>query len=245
MKTVIGIIFGISILIVNNVNSTTWGETEIEDPIIEGAKCKVQQPMSSGSYIYQWPSKYDQVFWPFTVKSGIWYCEKSGFISLIGDFERLSNKDKANIAVYLKSNPANIMNFPGTLIHLEKIYSLRESGKEFQNRLLRVLAYQYESSGEIELANSYRRKALKSIEMSLKDEIPEQQKLEYLFLATTYNKQFGDDDRYSLYLNYLIDSLANLKDKELTGYAEYLERLIQEVEGIELGGVLAPIKVSH
>jgi len=95
-------------------------------------------------------------------------------------------------------------------------------------------------NGEVAVANTYRQKALKSIEISLEGELLEQQKLEYLFLATIYNKQFGDDDKYSLYLNYLTDSLANLKDKELTGYAEYLALLIKDAERVELGGILAP-----
>ncbi len=141
MKTVIGVIFTVLTFIVTDISATTWGETDIDDPILKGEKCKVQQPMSSGSYIYQWPSKYDRVFWPLTVKSGIWFCEKSGFIALIGDFKRLSDKDKSRIAVYLKSNLRDFKNISSRLKYLEKIYSLRESENEFNNKLLRVLAY--------------------------------------------------------------------------------------------------------
>lgn len=57
--------------------ATTWGETDVDDPIVKDAKCTVGSPGSYGSYIYGWPSKYDQIFWPVTEESGIWFCPES------------------------------------------------------------------------------------------------------------------------------------------------------------------------
>jgi hypothetical protein len=68
-------------------SATTWGEPQsVPDPLRQDAICKVAEPMSYGSYIYQWPSKYDQVFWPLTVPNGIWFCPESGFAAFIGEF---------------------------------------------------------------------------------------------------------------------------------------------------------------
>ena len=75
------------------VYSTTWGELEVDDPILEGEKCAVHQPASYGSYIYRWPSKYDQVFWPLTDSHGIWFCQESGFTAFIDDFADLSPEE--------------------------------------------------------------------------------------------------------------------------------------------------------
>jgi len=221
-------------------NATTWGKSEVDDPILKGEKCQVSQPMSSGSYIYQWPSKYDLVFWPFTVQSGIWFCEKSGFVAFINDFKKLKTNEIEAISDYLKKNDSAITDFSSMLLRMEKLYSLRESTATFNNRLLRNLAYLFETENKISLANQYRRKALTMIEKSLNGELAEQQKLEYLFLATVYNKQFGDSNKYALYLNELTTNLDLSKDKELEGFVGYLKALVKDVSKVELGGVLAP-----
>jgi hypothetical protein len=46
-------------------SATTWGKSTVKDPV-SGDGVEVQEPMSSGSYIYEWPGKEDQVFWPAT-----------------------------------------------------------------------------------------------------------------------------------------------------------------------------------
>lgn len=228
--------------------ATTWSESEVDDPILDGEKCNVGEPMSYGSYIYQWPAKYDQVFWPETVPSGIWFCEKSGFISLIGDFKRLTDSEKLNISEYLKSNNSKLKGITEKLKHLEKIYSLRHSDENFNNRLLRILAYQYESLGEFKLANEYRRKALHQIEarLILRKEALTYGRLESLFLAVVYNKQLGDENKYSIFLNQLHENIRNIdiKNEEIRDYAKYLEPIIEEVKMIEVGGKLAP-KLEH
>jgi len=77
--------------------STAWGKSKVNDPILKGKKCSINEPMSSGNYIYQWPSKYDQVFWPLTDNNGIWFCEKSGYVSFMEDFEGLTDKENSDI----------------------------------------------------------------------------------------------------------------------------------------------------
>ncbi len=45
--------------------ATTWASSEKTDPMT-GEKVPSHEIMSYGGYIYNWPSKYDLVFWPFT-----------------------------------------------------------------------------------------------------------------------------------------------------------------------------------
>ena len=52
-----------------------------------------------GSYVYEWPEKYDQVFFPVTDGQGLWACA-SGFVGVIGDIE-LSIPEKERIEEYL------------------------------------------------------------------------------------------------------------------------------------------------
>jgi hypothetical protein len=94
---------GVALLILilsSNAFATTWGREERPDPVIDGATCAVSEPMSWGSYIYHWPSKYDQVFFPLTDEHGIWFCRESGFTAFIGDFE-LRPEEKAALAAHL------------------------------------------------------------------------------------------------------------------------------------------------
>ncbi len=48
-----------------NILGTTWADKEFVCPV-----CKTQNTfgviMSYGTYIYQWPSKYQFIFWPMT-----------------------------------------------------------------------------------------------------------------------------------------------------------------------------------
>src|SRR5688500_6341930 len=48
------------------IYATDWEPGEADDPLVHGAKCAGQMPTSYGSYIYDWPDKYDAVNWPIT-----------------------------------------------------------------------------------------------------------------------------------------------------------------------------------
>ncbi|HFB67018.1 MAG TPA: hypothetical protein ENJ60_15905 [Aeromonadales bacterium] len=236
MKYIIIVCFFIS----TNAMATTWGRSEVDDPINASAKCSVSQPRSSGSYIYQWPSKYDQVFWPLTTINGIWYCEKSGFIALIGDFKGLTDLEKDKIQKYLMQNNSRLETIESRLVRLEAIYSLRKSTPEFSNRLKRILAYLYEQNGNIKLANHYRELALKEIELALHGKLKENKRLEYLYLAANYHRQFGHQKESDSFLLKVEDAIKESSDDELKGYKDYLTELIKDTKYIVKGGVLKP-----
>src|SRR5262245_37271311 len=94
-------IAAICLLATSSALATTWTEpTPHPDPVRDGATCQGAEPMSYGSYIYQWPSKYDQVFWPLTDSHSIWFCRESGFAAFVGDFE-LGADERAALASHL------------------------------------------------------------------------------------------------------------------------------------------------
>jgi len=225
--------------------ATTWGESEVEDPIESDFKCKVQEPASSGSYIYQWPSKYDQVFWPLTASQGIWHCKDSGFIAFIGDFSEITEDERIKISQYLKkSDKKNLDTLTSKLELLEVIYSLRNKGDEFNNRTKRVFAYLYEQEGQLELANSYRKSALAEINVFLKTDLSEYKKLEYLYVAANYERQLGNITNSDSKLLMLKNAIEDIQDDKSKGFGNYLLELAKDTLRIKPNGKLAPNKVE-
>jgi hypothetical protein len=217
-----------------------WGMTEVPDPTDETKTCQVSQPKSYGGYIYQWPEKYDQVFWPYTDPKGIWYCEESGFISFIGDFDGMTKGELEKISDYLKRNNHQANDPVSKLSHLENVYSMREKGSRFHIQLLRVLAYRYEVLGYIEKANSYRSKALEGIEKELKGEIGALEEAGCLLVAANYHRQFGNIETSDAYLIKLDKVLEKITDPDSVKFSELIKTLSEKTPLITPGGRLCP-----
>lgn len=242
MKKVALFVSVIALLLSRAGLATEWARAEVDDPINPLYKCKVHQATSSGGYINNWPSKYDQVFWPLIDKNGIWHCEKTGFTAFVDDFQNITLDERKSIALYLKSHYKGSANTKGELLLLEACYALRRTDEKSKIRLLRVLAYQYQESGGLDKANLYRKRALKRIQQSLNGKISEAQKLEYLYVAANYTRLFGDVSTSDTYIEKLNAAIKQLQDKELSGFAEYLSELVKETPRIKLGGILNPSK---
>jgi len=223
-----------------------WAAIEVEDPILEGKICTVHEPTGWGSYIYHSPSKYDQIFWPFSEVFGIWYCTDSGFIALTNDFGPLSAKEIERIREFLEASPLENNDTKSKLKRLDEIYSLRDKDIYFKNKLMRVLAWLYQSESEFEIANEYRMMSLEDIKLSLDRDLPELQKLEYLYLAVNYSKQFGNENDAKDYERQSIISIdsVNDDDDEAKGLAQYLGNLISESVKIIPGGILEPVNTQ-
>ena len=219
----------------------TWTNSEVEDPIAPERTCLVHEPTSYGSYIYNWPSKYDFVFWPFTDPGGIWHCKHTGFTALIGDFEDLSDSEIVTIRTYLATNYDGNDDLETRLTLLEGIYGLREKEPHFRNTLLRVLAQLYLRTGNLDRANGYRKTAFEQIKAFLDDDLPDLTRFEYLYLAANYARQFGDAAASDRYLAELEETINANSDPELSGYVGYLAELAKETPLIRSGGRLAPV----
>ncbi|MEQ1594997.1 MAG: hypothetical protein ABL985_07850 [Casimicrobium sp.] len=213
-------------------DATTWGTTVVKDPLDSSKTCAVSMVNSYGSYIYQWPSKYDQVFFPFTDEASIWYCETSGFVALIGDMESLSKEEIASITSALKreSRPTS---FRDKVVLLERIYKLREKDRRFRNRLLRILARWHQDLDDMPKASELRKAAFHDIVDQLTGKLPTEQKLEYLYLAANYTRYFGDISTSDKYLSELAGAISSSSDAKLSDYASYLKKLANETNNIQ------------
>jgi hypothetical protein len=213
------------------------------DPVRDGATCQVAKPMSSGSYIYGWPSKYDQVFWPLTDPNGIWFCQDSGFTAFIDDFE-LTAEEKQALAEHLPKVYQRSTDKPSLRQRLELLqqsYAKRATKSEDRIRLLRVLAYFNDAElQDYAAATALRKQALALIERALQTKLKDGDRFEYLFVTAAYHREFGDVAKSDTALQGLKSALQGNKDKELAGFVDYLTELSNDVARIAPGGPLAP-----
>lgn len=222
--------------------ATTWGTDTIRDPVT-GASCRVSTPASAGSYVYQWPEKYDQVFWPLTDPMGIWLCVDSGFAAFIGDIG-LDGGEKSAIAAFLRGAPRlpRDASLAQKLERLEAVYALRRLPDDARARILRALAFQYEADGQQVKADALRAQAGALMDARLQDPgVPHDLRLQYLFVTANYARERGDaadaDRRMALLATPLAEAA---QDDTLKDYAEYLAALLASARAIVPGGVLAP-----
>ena len=79
-------------------------------------------------------------------------------------------------------------------------------------RLLRVLAYYDDTEfKDFDGARAFRRQALEMIEAALPTQLPEGERLEYLFVSAAYYREFGDSERSKATVRSLEQSLQQSK----------------------------------
>lgn len=223
--------------------ATTWVEREIRDPV-NGKPCRVAALASSGSYVYDWPEKYDQVFVPVTAAEGIWLCEGSGFASFIGD-DKLGYVERKRIAAFLQRQPepaSGQSDIAAKLQRAEAIYALRDLALERSALVHRILAYDFESLADDPVrARQHRQAALAIMLDRLADEsLAPGTRLEYLFVSANYVRESGDAARADRLLAQLEMRIAEAAGGEFAVYAAYLQSMLPSARTIAPGGRLAP-----
>lgn len=222
--------------------ATTWSETTVVDPI-SGKSCKVATPASMGSYVYEWPEKYDQVFFPVTAVDGIWVCG-SGFASVIGDID-LSGAEKQRITAFLTTLDADERQ-PGStaekLRRAETLYALRDLQPERRALIHRILAYDFERmAGDNDRSAFHRKAALEIMLGRLADEtLSLATRMEYVFVSANYLREFGDPARAERLYSQLEWLITQSAGSQAESYAQYLQSLLVSARTIAPGGLLAP-----
>ncbi|WP_261627223.1 DUF2225 domain-containing protein [Pseudoalteromonas holothuriae] len=231
-----------TIFLAFNTSATKWSESSVDDPFKSGSKCLVNNVLSSGSYVFNWPSKYDQIFFPYTSSAAIWFCKDSGYISFMSDFDNITEEEKSKISTYLKANPQrNVRSLISKLKLIDVIYSFRKASPELSNRNKRILAYLYEQKDKFEVANNYRRAALTEIYELLKTDLTKYKRLEYLYVAANYERQLGNTSNSDKNLTTLQKEIESIQTEELKGFGNYLSKLLSDTPLIKPGGKLEPV----
>ena len=177
------------------VFGTTWAPIELTDPL-SGDPVAAHDVMSYGGYIYHWPSKYGQVFWPFTDEKWICFNPENGYAAFNEDFETLSASEKKRLGPWLLRNydPDRAPDsHEEKLAWLEKVYQQRDMDGEFWSAFYRLMAYVHGDAPEKSML--YVWKALPLLENKLRSNPVGTDRLETLYLLGEYSRRTGDIER--------------------------------------------------
>ena len=200
MRIAIGLLAAVSLSAL--ALATTWTRDDQDDPFSDG-QCVASNPMSYGSYIYQWPSKYELVFWPYTDPAWVWFCPESGYVAFGSNFE-VEEAERQRVGLLLAENRTawQVSDWPrvndnnavygwsehdGILAALEAIARVRDGTDwAFMNRVLAQWHLQ-----DRDEADTYRREALALIDAGLAEKTG-LERAEALYLSGAYHFWFGN-----------------------------------------------------
>jgi hypothetical protein len=234
-RILIATILGAAVL-AQPARATTWAESTVHDPV-SGKKIKVQEPVSSGSYIYSWPGKEDQVFWPMTANNWLWFNPKSGYAAFGDDFEKLEGEALERVKTWLAAHydkakpPASRTE---SLAWLEQIYTQRGMDDDFWCYFYRLMAFEL-SQSDPQKSLEYVRKAMPLLERQLVNPKSDNSRIVTLYLLGEYHRRLGNPNDSRNYFDQV--KSATYQDgegKTLVG-PPYFVKLIEEREKIGSG----------
>ncbi|HEU4778587.1 MAG TPA: tetratricopeptide repeat protein [Steroidobacteraceae bacterium] len=232
---------GAAIVLTPLALATTWGESKVRDPV-SGKNITVQEPMSSGSYIYDWPGKEDQVFWPMTDDSWLWFNTKNGYGAFGDDFKELEGEALERVKTWLaahydKAKP------PLTRIEklewLEQIYGQRGMDEDFWCFFNRLMAFEH-SQDDPAKSLEYVKKALPMLERQLANPKSDDGRIPTLYLLGEYNRRLGNLDVSRSYFDQAKSATYQNRQGETLVGMPYFVELIEEREKRDAPATPAP-----
>lgn len=178
--------------------ATTWASAAVACPVC-GTTGDYMTVMSYGSYIYQWPSKYQYIFWPATESEALYACRKCGYSCLMWDFTDLPAAKKDAVAAALKGVSFGQYDsyldipMPARLAAAEKVYGALACDDRFWCEFDRIKAYHLAATGDAPGAAEARRQALALAEKLAGAPGAEGAAKEYTFIAGAMKHFLGDD----------------------------------------------------
>ncbi len=189
---------------------------------------------SWGSYIYQYKSKYQLVFFPHTWGTSIYLCKRCHFSLFLWDWKEFpknrvedAKKILAGVTVsktfksYTEISPAEKLQIA------EKMYRLLGKDDDFWAMFDRVLAYHLDNDGKTAEAAQARRQALQLEEKFLADPSRQGERKETLALCGILSHFLGDDAVASQRFAEA-STLKYTKGENASGYDAYLTELIKD-----------------
>jgi uncharacterized protein (DUF2225 family) len=151
MKTKILLSLLALFFVAGSLGATTWFPAKHTCPIC-GKKNTYQEIGSYGGYIYQWPSKYQYIYWPLTDNPSVYCCVDCSYSVFMWDFDSVPATKVQAIkqmlsTVKLEKEYKDYLDIPMTrrLEIAESIYKILERDDEFWCRFYRVMGYHYET----------------------------------------------------------------------------------------------------
>lgn len=228
---ILSILFSISIA----SNATTWFPAEHTCPICEH-KDDYEEIGSYGSYIYQWESKYQYIYWPLTDSPTVYSCIKCHFSTYMWDFDSVPENKVDTLKGYLNTVEINkkykdYMDIPMTtrLEIAEGVYEILERDNEFWCQFYRLLGLHYDSSNKAKKAKESRLKALEIARNMLTDSLYTGQEKENYYIIAAMHNFTEQPDSALFYLekaSLLTYENKNIGEESAEGLDEYLSDLI-------------------
>jgi uncharacterized CHY-type Zn-finger protein len=197
------VVFVFTGILAANSFAITWAPAEFECPI-DKEKNTFLVNMSSGSYIYSYPSKYQWVFFPQTDSPTYYICKKCHFTAYMWDFDKVPQDKIAEIkkiltGVKTSKSFKDYQEIPVSerMEIAEKIYGVWGKPESWWEVFYRVKGYHYGKEGLTEKAAEARKKSLEMIQKELKNEKSESPKKILLYISAAM-KHFLSDDKGAL-----------------------------------------------
>jgi len=167
---------------------TSWAPHKISCPLC-GEKITVSVVVSSGSYIYHGPSKYQLVFWPFIDEQVLYFCRHCHLALFMGDFEKLASDKRESLRKALdplKQTQANVEYYQVPMAYrlslAEAAYRILGKDDSFWCHFYRVQGHHLAMAQKTDEALAARTKALNLAEKLLKAGNPNIPEKEALFV---------------------------------------------------------------
>ncbi len=221
--------------------TTTWATVEETCPVC-GETIQLESIASYGSYIYNWPSKLQLVFWPDTDAYGVWFCKHCHYAAFMGDFKHLPDEAVERVREALAA--ARQDEEGDSYAEVSILYRLRMAQVAYEARggstdyfwchFHRVLGYHKAHAGEAEEAREARLHALEVAERMLGAEDNETPAKELLFVVASM-QVFTDQDEAALET---LDRMAaapmeprseGVSEEDMSGYGAYLDEVAAEL----------------
>lgn len=199
-----GIIIVFMLLLFAYAKATTWKPVIRECPI-----CQHQSTYfvinSYGGYIYNWPSKYQYVFWPYIDSNYLYCCPHCRFTAFLCDFSNIPDEKipliKAKLFLtFPNKEEKRYCRIPMTtrLKIAEKVYQALGRDTEFWCTFYRIAGFHYQEEGHLRLAKKSRMKSIKLAKRLFNDpQYGGQEKELLVILSSMYN--FTDQKDSSLF----------------------------------------------
>ncbi|MDH4261437.1 MAG: DUF2225 domain-containing protein [Spirochaetia bacterium] len=209
-----------------SIQATQFGPVEMTDPLTN-EKVPAFTVMSYGSYIYNWPSKYDLIFWPLSDEKWICINLKNGYAAFNNDFEKITEAEKTNLKKWLAGNYSQ-KRMPTThiekLLWLEQLYRQRQMDDDFWSQFYRLMAYVYSDNPDKSI--EYVKKAIPLLHVKLKSKPKGIKRIEVLFLLGDYYRRLNEPEKSLKYFKKV--KAARYKDndgKTKTGHPYFMEMI--------------------
>ena len=179
--------------------ATTWCPVDKECPFC-GTVSTYYEIMSYGSYIYEYPSKYEYIFWPFIEGKILFCCKKCWFTAYSWDFDSIPQGKKPGIkkildklAVWETNGAYTVVPMYYRLKIAEEIYKLYGRNDEFWCHFYRVKGYHLEIEEKFQEAAEARRKAIEIAERMIENKHNEGIYKELLYITGAMKYKLDDE----------------------------------------------------